>query len=202
MPSAIEWTDETWNPVTGCTRVSPGCDNCYMYALYPRLNAMGVPGYGPSPANVTPLPERLMVPFRWKKPRRIFVNSMSDLFHPEVSFEFILDVFQVMKGRSFRTWSCFPGPNQAARPGRSLVEHAQEPVPRGLAYQRLDRDISREPKICPKIDCIGTVASQNQIRFSRALARADRFDSLAGTGSIAVGHSRRRKRALCPTDGH
>ena len=46
MPSAIEWTDETWNPVTGCTRVSPGCDHCYMFALYPRLKAMGVPGYG------------------------------------------------------------------------------------------------------------------------------------------------------------
>ena len=59
MPSAIEWTDETWNPVTGCSRVSPGCDNCYMFALYPRLRAMGVNGYEDAPNQVRLLPERL-----------------------------------------------------------------------------------------------------------------------------------------------
>ena len=59
MPSTIEWTDETWNPVTGCSRVSPGCDNCYMFALYPRLRAMGVPGYDSAPDRVQMLPERL-----------------------------------------------------------------------------------------------------------------------------------------------
>ena len=89
MPSAIEWTDETWNPVTGCTRVSPGCDHCYMFTLYPRLKAMSVPGYGISPDQVTLLPERLPIPLTWKKPRRVFVNSMADLFHPDVTFEFI-----------------------------------------------------------------------------------------------------------------
>ena len=119
MPSAIEWTDETWNPVTGCTRVSPGCDNCYMYALYPRLHAMGVPGYGPSPANVAPLPERMLVPFRWKKPRRIFVNSMSDLFHPEVPFDFILDVFQVMKAAASERGHIFQVLTK--RPGRAVA---------------------------------------------------------------------------------
>ena len=59
MPSTIEWTDETWNPVTGCSRVSPGCDNCYMFALYPRLRAMAVPGYDTAPDSVQMLPERL-----------------------------------------------------------------------------------------------------------------------------------------------
>ena len=61
MPSTIEWTDETWNPVTGCSRVSPGCDNCYMFALYPRLRAMAVPGYDTSPDHVQILsrPSRL-----------------------------------------------------------------------------------------------------------------------------------------------
>ena len=68
MPSAIEWTDETWNPVTGCTRVSPGCDHCYMFAMYPRLTAMGVRGYELDPQQVQLLPERLDAPLRWGKP--------------------------------------------------------------------------------------------------------------------------------------
>lgn len=97
MASTIEWTDETWNPITGCTRVSPGCDNCYMFALYPRLRAMGVPGYEESPDTVKMLPERLNAPLTWKTPRRVFVNSMSDLFHPKVTFEFITQVFDVMR---------------------------------------------------------------------------------------------------------
>ncbi len=96
MASSIEWTDETWNPVTGCTRVSPGCDNCYMFALYPRLHAMGVPGYGGTPDTVRTLPERLSAPLTWMKPRLVFVNSMSDLFHTQVEFSFISDVFRVM----------------------------------------------------------------------------------------------------------
>ena len=97
MASSIEWTDETWNPVTGCSRVSPGCDNCYMFALYPRLHAMGVPGYEATPDIVQLLPNRLNAPLTWAKPRRVFVNSMSDLFHKQVTFEFITDVFKVMR---------------------------------------------------------------------------------------------------------
>ena len=97
MPSTIEWTDETWNPVTGCSRVSPGCDNCYMFALYPRLRAMAVPGYDTAPDSVQVLPERLEAPLSWRRPRRVFVNSMSDLFHPHVEYDFIADVFDVMR---------------------------------------------------------------------------------------------------------
>ena len=97
MASTIEWTDETWNPVTGCTRVSPGCDHCYMFALYPRLMAMGVPGYESDPREVQLLPERLEAPLRWAKPRRVFVNSMSDVFHPRVPYGFINDIFDVMR---------------------------------------------------------------------------------------------------------
>ena len=85
MGSSIEWTDETWNPVTGCTRISPGCDHCYMFALYPRLRAMNVRGYEESPNIVREFPERLSAPLTWKTPRRVFVNSMADLFHPDVS---------------------------------------------------------------------------------------------------------------------
>lgn len=118
MPSGIEWTDETWNPVAGCTRVSPGCDNCYMYALYPRLHAMGVPGYGPSPEDVTPMPERLGLPLKWKKPRRVFVNSMADLFHSEVSFEFIYAIFEVMRDSSIEFGHVFQVLTK--RPGRAV----------------------------------------------------------------------------------
>ena len=99
MPSTIEWTDETWNPVTGCTRVSPGCDHCYMFTLYPRLRAMQVPGYESAPDEVQLLPSRLDIPLKWAKRRHVFVNSMSDVFHPHVPFEFVLKMFEVMMRR-------------------------------------------------------------------------------------------------------
>ena len=113
--SKIEWTDETWNPVTGCTRVSPGCDNCYMFALYPRLRAMGVPGYATAPDDVSLLPDRLQIPLRWKRPRRVFVNSMSDLFHRRVPFAWAALVFEVMvqagrdRGHIFQVLTKRPG---------------------------------------------------------------------------------------------
>ena len=97
MGSKIDWTDETWNPITGCTRVSPGCDNCYMFTLYPRLTAMGAPGYELGPETVQLLPDRLDRPLALVAPRRIFVNSMSDLFHHHVPFEFINRIFDVMR---------------------------------------------------------------------------------------------------------
>ena len=115
MPSAIEWTDETWNPITGCTKVSPGCDHCYMYALYPRLKAMGVEGYLTAPNDVRLLPNRLTTPLRWKKPRLVFVNSMSDIFHPRVPFEFVEKMFFVMskaaseRGHIFQVLTKRPG---------------------------------------------------------------------------------------------
>ena len=115
MASAIEWTDETWNPVTGCTKVSPGCDHCYMYALYPRLRAMGVAGYDATPDTVRILPERLKTPLTWRTRRLVFVNSMSDLFHPRVPFDFLTDVFSVMveaaaqRGHVFQVLTKRPG---------------------------------------------------------------------------------------------
>ena len=118
MPSTIEWTDETWNPVTGCTRVSPGCDNCYMFALYPRLRAMGVPGYQGDPREVRLLPERLDAPMRWGRPRRVFVNSMSDVFHPRVPYDFINDVFDVMREASELRGHVFQVLTK--RPGRAV----------------------------------------------------------------------------------
>jgi protein gp37 len=95
MGSAIEWTDATWNPVTGCTKISPGCRFCYADRLARRLQAMGNPRYRNAFA-VTLHPDQLEMPLRWRAPRRIFVNSMSDLFHPQVPFEYVDRVFDVM----------------------------------------------------------------------------------------------------------
>jgi protein gp37 len=94
--SAIEWTDATWNPVTGCTKVSPGCKHCYAERLATRLRAMGSPRYR-NGFTTTVHWDQTELPFRWKQHRRIFVNSMSDLFHESVPDSLILKVFDVMQ---------------------------------------------------------------------------------------------------------
>lgn|SRR5262249_27131202 len=96
LNSTIEWTDATWNPVTGCTEVSPGCDHCYAKTFAERFR--GVPGHHYEQGFDLKLwPERLDLPLRWKSPKRIFVNSMSDLFHKDVPDEFIHKVFDIMQ---------------------------------------------------------------------------------------------------------
>ncbi|WP_280316316.1 DUF5131 family protein [Nocardia wallacei] len=103
--SSIEWTEATWNPVTGCDRVSEGCDHCYAMTLAKRLKAMGAdkyqndgdprtsgPGFG-----LTLHPQALDVPRQWRAPRTVFVNSMSDLFHARVPIAYVRDVFDVMR---------------------------------------------------------------------------------------------------------
>ena len=102
MSTGIEWTDETWNPVTGCSKVSPGCANCYAetLALTRLAGKAGYPGLPWTPENaaqnVVLRPERLRRPFSWREPRMVFVNSMSDLFHDLVPVQYIADVFAVM----------------------------------------------------------------------------------------------------------
>ncbi len=93
--SPIEWTDATWNPVTGCSKISPGCKHCYAERLAHRLKAMGQTNYK-NGFTVTQQPHMLELPLTWKHPRRIFVNSMSDLFHDEVPLSYIQQVFSVM----------------------------------------------------------------------------------------------------------
>jgi protein gp37 len=110
--SQIEWTEVTWNPVTGCDRVSAGCDNCYALALSKRLKAMGVekyqndgdprtsgPGFG-----VTLHPATLDEPRRWRTPRVVFVNSMSDLFHARVPLDYVREVFGVIADTPWHTY--------------------------------------------------------------------------------------------------
>jgi protein gp37 len=93
--SHIEWTDATWNPVTGCTKISPGCKHCYAERLSKRLKAMGQANYR-NGFKVTLQPQMLALPLHWKTPKRIFVNSMSDLFHIDVPTDYIKRVFDVM----------------------------------------------------------------------------------------------------------
>jgi len=120
--SRIEWTGITWNPVTGCDRVSPGCDHCYALTLARRLRAMGQARYqrdgdprtsGPGFA-VTCHPAALAAPYRWRTPRLVFVNSMSDLFHARVPAAFIGQVFDVMAGTPRHTYQVL-----TKRPGRA-----------------------------------------------------------------------------------
>lgn len=93
--SNIEWTESTWNPVTGCTKISAGCQNCYAEKLANRLYAMGVKNYI-NKFELTIHKEALNIPIKWKKPRIIFVNSMSDLFHEDIPFDFLKRIFNVM----------------------------------------------------------------------------------------------------------
>ncbi len=98
--SAIEWTEATWNPLTGCTKISPGCKNCYAERLALRLKLMGQPNYA-NGFDLTLHESMLLVPLRWKKPQRIFVNSMSDLFHEDVPLDFVERMFDVMRQASW-----------------------------------------------------------------------------------------------------
>lgn len=122
--SAIEWTDEVWNPVTGCDRVSPGCAHCYALELAPRLRAMGSAKYqrardggkssGPA-FGVTLHPDVLRQPFGWRRPRRVFVNSMSDLFHEDIPDRFIAEVWGVMAANPQHTFQILTKRPERAR---------------------------------------------------------------------------------------
>ena len=94
--STIEWTELTWNPTTGCTKVSSGCKNCYAEIMTRRLKAMGVEKYSEGFKNVITHENTLSIPYTWKSPKIVFVNSMSDLFHKDIPLEFIQKVFKVM----------------------------------------------------------------------------------------------------------
>jgi protein gp37 len=93
--SSIEWTDSTWNPVTGCSKISQGCKHCYAERMAKRLKAMGVARYQ-NEFELTLQPDLIDVPLKWSKPKMIFVNSMSDLFHESIPLKYIVQVFDVM----------------------------------------------------------------------------------------------------------
>jgi protein gp37 len=135
--TTIEWTEVTWNPTTGCDRISPGCDNCYALTLAARLKAMGQPRYqidgdprtsGPG-FGLTLHWDKLSDPLRWRKPRVVFVNSMSDLFHKNVGDDFIAAVFDTMHRAHWHTFQVLTKrPKRMARLlSRWVAQHGWEP---------------------------------------------------------------------------
>ena len=101
--SSIEWTESTWNPVTGCSKISPGCKNCYAERMAKRLKAMGSARYR-NGFKVTLQEDIIELPLEWKQPRVIFVNSMSDLFHKDVPSDFLVKVFDTMRRAHWHTF--------------------------------------------------------------------------------------------------
>ncbi len=142
--SAIEWTDATWNPTTGCDRVSPGCAHCYALDLAVRLKRMGAAAYqndgdprtsGPG-FLLTLHPERLEVPMRWSRPRRVFVDSMSDLFHEAVPDRYLDEVFAVMALAGQHTFQLL-----TKRPDR-MRAYTQSIAPRGPRHDAFVRELA------------------------------------------------------------
>ena len=131
--SKIEWTESTWNPVTGCTKVSAGCAHCYAERMARRLRAMGQPNYR-NGFKLTCHEHVLEQPLNWKTPRTIFVNSMSDLFHEDVPDAFIASVFSVMERASWHQFQVL------TKRDERLIEFAAATV----AGQSLDGRVGRE----------------------------------------------------------
>jgi protein gp37 len=140
--SHIEWTEATWNPVTGCTKVSAGCKHCYAERMAGRLHAMGNPRYK-NGFRITLHHDLVDLPKQWKTPRLIFVNSMSDLFHPDVPLEFIQQVFATMAECSQHT------------------------------FQILTKRSERLRQLAPEIDWPGNVWMGVSVEDSRVLSRID-----------------------------
>ena len=137
--STIEWTESTWNPLTGCTKISAGCTHCYAERMALRLQAMGQPNYT-NGFRLTLHPHVLEAPLGWKRPQMIFVNSMSDLFHRDVPTEFILRVFDIMNRACWHTFQ--------------------------LLTKRSDRLVELSPEICwPGNVWMGVSVESQEYRF-------------------------------------
>jgi len=122
--SSIEWTESTWNPVSGCSKISPGCLNCYAERMAKRLKAMGQRRYR-NGFKVTLHPEALDEPYGWKKARVVFVNSMSDLFHDRIPFDFIQKVFSAMEANARHTFQVLTKRSQRLRELGPLLEWSE-----------------------------------------------------------------------------
>jgi protein gp37 len=159
--SSIEWTEATWNPVTGCTKISPGCKNCYAERMAERLQAMGQANYR-NGFDLTLQSQMLELPLRWKAPRTIFVNSMSDLFHDGVPVEFIHKVFDVMRTAH---WHRF-----------------QVLTKRSERLARLDRDLDWPPNVWMgvSVESEEWVHRIDDLRATRAAVRFLSLEPLLG----------------------
>lgn len=165
--SRIEWTEQTWNPTVGCTKIAAGCKNCYAEAMSGRLQAMGIPGYE-NGFRLRLMPERLDEPLKRRKPTVYFVNSMSDLFHERVPFSFVAQVFEVMREARQHTFQVLTKrPARMARfcagtsvPGNvwlgTSVENRRHGVPRIAVLQRIEAPV-RFLSVEPLLEDLGTI---------------------------------------------
>ena len=152
--SKIEWTEFTWNPVTGCTKVSAGCKHCYAETMSHRLQAMGVKGYENGFA-VSIHSYRLSIPLRRKKPTLWFVNSMSDLFHPKVPFDFVDEVMDTIRATPQHTYQIL-----TKRPGKMRQYFDNRKVP---ANAWLGTSVENKRHGVPRIDELRKINAQ--VRF-------------------------------------
>jgi protein gp37 len=152
--SRIEWTEATWNPTVGCTKISPGCKHCYAEAMAKRLHAMGTPGYE-NRFKLTVLPDRLDEPLRRKKPTVYFVNSMSDIFHKNVSDDYIDQVFDVISRCPRHTFQIL------TKRAERLATFFQNRVPPGNAW--IGVSVEDRKYGLPRIDALRQVNAH--IRF-------------------------------------
>lgn len=152
--SRIEWTEATWNPTVGCTKISPGCKHCYAETMAKRLCAMGTPGYE-NEFRLTVLPDRLDEPLRRKKPTIYFVNSMSDLFHKNISDEYIEQVFDVISRCPHHTFQVL---TKRAERLAAYFRHRTPPTNAWLGVSVEDRKYG-----LPRIDALRQVNAK--IRF-------------------------------------
>jgi protein gp37 len=153
VKTAIEWTESTWNPVTGCTKISLGCRHCYAERMAKRLRAMGQERYR-NGFRVTMHRDQLESPLRWRKPQMIFVNSMSDLFHRDVPTAFIREVFQVMQAATQHTFQVL---TKRARRMASLADRLPWP-------QNVWMGVTVEAEeYCWRLDCLRRVPAA--VRF-------------------------------------
>jgi len=175
--SSIEWTEATWNPVTGCTKISEGCRNCYAARMANRLHAMGNPRYV-NKFKVTLHHDLLELPLKWKKPRRIFVNSMSDLYHNDVPLDFIKEVFSIMKTAHWHTFQIL-----TKRPERLLEIADQLPWPDNV-WQGVSVE---DERVVHRIDILRRIPAK--IRFLSCEPLIGPLDNmnLAGIHWVIVG---------------
>lgn len=177
--SKIEWTDKTWNPVTGCNKVSQGCKNCYAEVMHRRLMVLKPSKYTkPFLHGAEEHYDELDRPKRWRKPCRVFVNSMSDLFHPDVSFEFITDVFHTMQKTPQHTYQIL-----TKRPER-MLEFMTEyvPNPYGSPYDPL-------PNVWLGVSCEDQAAADERIPLLLQVPATVRFLSCEPLlGPIDIGY--------------
>jgi len=184
--TTIEWTQVTWNPVTGCDKTSAGCDNCYALILSKRLKAMGAekyqndgnpatsgPGFG-----VTTHPASLAQPYKWKRPSTVFVNSMSDLFHPKVPLSFVQDVFDVMSDTPQHTYQVL---TKRSLRLRRMADNLQWPanVWMGVSVE--------EPKVLNRIDNLREVPAAVRFLSVEPLIAALPDINLDGIDWVIVG---------------